>query len=96
MLVTQEGTYLMTTVLCKSLINNEDRVVSQLMSTRLVNCASVLENGSKLGWKMVVPKEGLVSISLFGIDGITKNDLEYPKDKGDGAEYYSNGFKTGQ
>lgn len=51
------------------------------MSTRLVNCASVLENGSNLGWKMVVPKEGLVSISLFGTDGISKNDLEWISEK---------------
>lgn len=47
------------------------------MSSRMVKCASVLNQGEHTGWQMEVPVRGLVQISVFGSVGLCRGDLEW-------------------
>lgn len=71
-----------TAVKVDSLIRPTDkRLVSDRMSSRMIKCASVLDEGEYLGWQMVVPARGLVRMSLFGTGSLCRGDLEWIMEK---------------
>lgn len=51
--------------------------VSDRLSTRMVNCSSVLDESGFIGWDMYVPAKGLVQMFLYGSSGISSKDLEW-------------------
>ena len=55
----------------------EKRALSDIMSTRMVKCASVLDKDEFVGWQMMVPVKGIVRMSVFGTETLTKSDLEW-------------------
>lgn len=57
--------------------DREKRLLSERLSTRMIKCASVLPEDEYLGWQMIVPKKGLVKMSVFGTNDIGKSDLEW-------------------
>ena len=57
------------------------KVLSERMSSRMVKCASVLREGEFLGWEMIVPQKGLVSMAVFGSSDVCKSDLEWIAEK---------------
>ena len=57
------------------------RSLPDRMSSRIVKCASVLDQDGFIGWQMLVPKKGLLDISLFGSGAIGKSDLEWIAEK---------------
>lgn len=59
----------------------EKRMLSERLSTRMIKCASVLPEDEYLGWQMIVPKKGLVKMSIFGTKDIGKSDLEWISEK---------------
>lgn len=76
-----------------ALIKREAKLpISERMSSRMVKCASVLGENEFIGWQMLIPKMGLVDITLFGSDALVKSDLEWIAEKTGkpGKEKYSN------
>lgn len=71
----------MAKVYLENLITNKKRSLSDRLSSRMVSCAAVLHEGSELGWQMIVPKEGLVSMTLYGSEEVSKSDLEWIVEK---------------
>ncbi len=53
------------------------RALSDRLSSRLTVCASLLNDGSFLGWQMSVPKKGMIAVSLFGSDAVSIKDLHW-------------------
>ena len=61
-----------------SVIKHRDKwLVPDRMSTRLVRCASSLNRDSFIGWQMSVPTKGLVGMTIFGSDDVSKDDLKW-------------------
>ena len=71
---------------------NDKRFLSEHMSSRMVKCASVLPYGEYLGWQIIIPVKGLVSMSLFGTDDVSRSDLEWIVEKA--AKSSKRTFKT--
>lgn len=63
------------------LLTDKKRTVTDRLSTRLVKCASILDSGEYLGWQMIVPKKGLIGVSLFGTSSLSCDDLEWVAEK---------------
>lgn len=55
----------------------EKPLLSELMSSRMAHCASILPPDEFIGWQMYVPTEGTVSMSVFGSGSIAAGDLEW-------------------
>lgn len=51
------------------------------MSSRMVKCASVLEERDFIGWMMNIPASGLVRMSVFGTGTVSRGDLEWIAEK---------------
>ena len=67
--------------LTKMVLSDEKKKMSERLSTRLVKCASVLDKNKFVGWQMLVPKKGLIDISLFGTASVSSSDLEWAAEK---------------
>ena len=52
-------------------------LLSERMSSRMVKCASALPGGGYIGWQLIVPRKGLVSMTAFGTHDVCRNDLEW-------------------
>ena len=65
----------------KLFLQKDKKPLSERMSSRMVKCASVLNQGEFLGWQTVIPKKGLANISVFGTAGICESDLEWMAEK---------------
>ncbi len=59
----------------------DKRLLSERMSSRMVQCASVLDAGGHIGWQMIVPVKGLARMSVFGTRHLRKEDLEWILEK---------------
>ena len=57
--------------------HEKDPLFPDHMSSRMVKCASVLDQGEHIGWQMEVPVRGLVRMSVFGSAGLCRSDLEW-------------------
>ena len=68
---------IVTLRLDKLLKTADPKPLSERMSSRMVRCASALEQGGYVGWQMNIPKKGLVEISLFGTAPLHRSDLEW-------------------
>ena len=55
----------------------EKRRLPERMSSRMVKCASVLENDGFIGWQMIVPTKGTAVFSVFGTQDFVGKDLEW-------------------
>lgn len=55
--------------------------LSERMSSRMVKCASVLNDNEFIGWQMVIPQKGLADISFFASSSLAKSDLEWIVEK---------------
>ena len=65
-------------VIVKKLIcQGEKTALSERLSSRMVECASELSNGSFIGWQVAVPQKGLLEMSVFGSGELQKKDLEW-------------------
>ncbi len=53
------------------------RPLSERLSSRLVRCASMLEEGEFLGWQMTVPQKGLIGCTLFSTGSVSVGDLAW-------------------
>ncbi|MCR5530874.1 MAG: DUF87 domain-containing protein [Lachnospiraceae bacterium] len=60
---------------------DDKRLLSDRMSSRIVRCASVLSEGGFIGWQMIVPTKGLISMSVFGTEEVSASDLEWITEK---------------
>ena len=47
------------------------------LSQHMVKCASVLPVGEHIGWQMLIPKKGLIEMTLFGSESLQRKDLEW-------------------
>lgn len=66
----------------ESVIKHSDKwLVPDRMSTRIVRCASALSRNSFIGWQMSVPTKGLVDMTVFGSDEVSKDDLKWIVEK---------------
>lgn len=71
-----------TAVRMGSVIKHRDKWMGpDRMSTRLVRCASALGRNSYIGWQLSVPPKGLVDMTVFGSDEISKDDLKWIVEK---------------
>lgn len=62
----------------KSLIRRkEEEQSAERMSSRMTRCAGVLDSSGVIGWEMVVPKRGSVTMTLFGTGGLQEKDLKW-------------------
>lgn len=65
-----------------NLIRSEEKtLLSERMSTRMVECAAAMDESEFIGWQMIVPQKGKVDISLFGSSAITNTDLQWMIEK---------------
>ena len=63
-------------ILQKKKLDLDDR-----LSSRMVKCAALLNREDFLGWQMLVPKTGISSISVFGSDDLSEEDLNWISEK---------------
>ncbi len=64
------------------LIRKSDKwALTERMSSRMVQCASVLDSDGFIGWQMYTPVKGLVRMSLFGTEDFSRDDLEWILEK---------------
>lgn len=59
----------------------EDRYLTERMSSRMIKCASVLDQGRYIGWQMYAPSKGLSEMSVFGSKSLCRGDLEWIMEK---------------
>ena len=60
---------------------NEKRTTPDRVSSRMAQCASVMELGDFVGWQMIVPTKGLVKMHLFGTSSLRTGDLKWILEK---------------
>lgn len=60
---------------------NDKRLLSERMSSRMVRCASVLQSEDYLGWQAIIPVKGLVNMAVFGSADLGAGDLEWIAEK---------------
>lgn len=65
----------------RMLLLESKRPLSERLSSRLVQCASILEGGEFLGWQMIVPKKGLIGCTLFCTGSVSTDDLKWSAEK---------------
>lgn len=66
----------------QQLFKHEDtRLLHEKISSRMVKCASVLDEDEFIGWQMVVPQKGLVKMSVFGSGTLCNDDLQWIVEK---------------
>lgn len=65
----------------KVFISAGKRELSERMSSRMVRCASALEEGAFIGWQMHIPTKGKAAIYLFGTETLRIHDLEWVAEK---------------
>lgn len=62
----------------KKLIKRDGRkATGEFLSPRMVQCASELNGKGFVGWQMMVPKKGLLDMTVFGTEEFEKSDLEW-------------------
>lgn len=59
------------------LLTDGKKAMSDWLSSHLVLCASELDADAFLGWQMIVPKKGVISVQLFGSASVSASDLEW-------------------
>lgn len=66
----------------ESLIKSEGKkLLSERMSSRMVKCASVMNEESFVGWQIEIPTKGLAILSLFGSEEFTEKELRWCAEK---------------
>lgn len=66
----------------ESLIKSEGKnLLSERMSSRMVKCASVMNEESFVGWQIEIPTKGLAILSLFGSEEFTEKELIWCAEK---------------
>lgn len=61
----------------KLICQEEGVLFSERMSSRMVQCASALDEHGHIGWQLEVPVKGLVRMSVFGSGELNRRDLEW-------------------
>ncbi len=69
----------------------ENPVLSEHMSTRMVKSAAMLSAGEFIGWSMRVPRKGLIQMSLFASETVSNSDLEWVIEHTAVSKVYLNG-----
>lgn len=57
------------------------RLLSEMMSSRMVKCASAMGMGGFIGWQMEVPAKGTATVTLFGTGELSREDLGWCAEK---------------
>lgn len=61
----------------KLICREGEALFSERMSSRMVQCASVLDGDGHIGWQLEVPAKGLVRMSVFGSGELNRDDLDW-------------------
>ena len=70
-----------TIPLKKLIIQKKKLDLDDRMSSRMVKCAALLNREDFVGWQMIVPTSGISSISVFGSDDLSCEDLNWISEK---------------
>lgn len=65
----------------KLIISKKKPELDDRMSSRMVKCAALLNREDFVGWQMAVPTTGISSISVFGSDDLSCEDLKWISEK---------------
>ena len=76
-----------TSIKLKKLYKYDDKCpFSDKMSSRMISCASVIDEKDFIGWQIDVPTKGTAQMSLFSSSGISLSDLEWISEKAGDSE----------
>lgn len=71
-------------------VTEKDKLLlSERMSSRMIKSASIVAEGEYVGWQMIVPKKGLVSMAVYGTGEISEKDLKWMTEKTASAARYN-------
>ena len=65
----------------KLIIRKKKLDLDDRMSSRMVKCAALLNREDFVGWQMIVPTKGISSITVFGSDDLSQEDLKWISEK---------------